>query len=330
MNIGNTCYLNSAIQFVRHIPHIRALFSNLDWIDRINGSQKSYALAVQSAALIRLLNTPEQLEKDPIAPREFADAFIDFGHEFNEDLMLGTQGDAAEAVQIILDALHSQFARTVKMSVRECSSTPELIEMTQSKKSWISFFNKEYSSLVDALFGQTKTTVTCSACKAQSTRYEPWSSLKLPLPATRDITLTECFNAHFASEIIDDYQCDECKVRGTAQMTQAISHLPQQLIIILKRFNNRGAKVRGMIPYDETLVDLSPWYAWNRIIRLHPYRVTATIEHMGSAQCGHYAMRALEDGAWIAYDDSSRYPIISGAATPNTYVLLLERQIREQ
>jgi ubiquitin C-terminal hydrolase len=329
-NAGNTCYLNSAIQLLSHAAPLAQLFGTEDWIRWRHEERKGLALANETASLLEQLKKPGT---SSIHSHKFARAFIGFAREINDEITFGAQADAAEAIQILIDGLHTHIAREVRMDIQGSAQTQGQREMRQSLESWSSFFRKEYSPLVEQFYGQTQTTVICGSCGSRSTRYEPWCVLKLPIPGAEKAgapapTLRECLTANFAPEKIDDYACDGCKNRGPATIEHALSRFPEYLIVSLKRFTNLGAKVRARIPYDEDLVALTEWRAWPALQPIQKYRVAAAVEHLGSSRGGHYCARGRgADGVWHLYDDTNVVPAAGGgAATPDTYILLLERR----
>jgi ubiquitin C-terminal hydrolase len=329
-NVGNTCYLNSAFQALRHAHPFADYFAG-PWQAHHHPDRKGHELAEETAAMVAAL---KEADAGPVIPSKFVRAFLKLAHEINDDISFGTQADAAEAVQILLDGLHTQLAREVRMEITGGARTKEQEELVKSLESWAQFFRKEYSPLVDAFYGQTQTRVRCVACNAASARYEPWNVLKLPIPGAEKAgapapTLQECLAACFAAETVEDYSCEACKAKG-AKIEHAASRLPTHLILSLKRFTNTGAKVRARIPYDENNIDLSEWLAWPAMQSAAQarYRVFATVEHLGSSRGGHYIMRARgADDEWLIYDDGSVRPSANGgAAGPDTYMLFLERR----
>jgi ubiquitin C-terminal hydrolase len=327
-NAGNTCYLNSAIQLLRHAPPIHRLFGTDAWTRWRHEQRKGLSMADETATLFEQIMKPGDA---PIHSHKFARAFINYAREINDEITFGAQADAAEAIQILLDGLHTHIAREVRMDVQGAAHTQGQREMRQSLESWASFFRKEYSPLVEHFYGQTQTTVVCGSCGGRSTRYEPWCVLKLPIPGAETAgapapTLRECITANFAAEKIDDYACDGCKTRGPATIEHAMSRFPEYIIVSLKRFTNLGAKVRARIPYDEDHISLTEWRAWPSLQAKQEYRVAATVEHLGSSRGGHYCARGRgDDGSWYLFDDMSATPTSGGGATPDTYMLLLER-----
>lgn len=328
-NLGNTCYLNSAIQALRHAAPFTAYFGTEAWRVHEHADRNDAALATETAALVKdLCDNSKRI----LIPRAFVAAFVAAAR--NDEIRLGGQADAAEAIQILLDALHVQQARVVNMTVKGLRKEPEYVEYIKSLNAWASFFQKEYSPLVETFYGQTQTRVVCGTCTAVSTRYEPWSILKLPIPGAETAgapapTLQSCFREQFAKEVLDDYACDKCHSRGHSDIYHAISRMPAHLIVSLKRFTNSGAKVHARIPYDPDKVDLAELLAWPSIqgLRTAHYRVYATIEHLGSSRAGHYYMRARQpDDSWLVYDDGRVAASPNGGiANPDTYILFLSK-----
>ena len=326
-NVGNTCYLNSAVQALRRTRPFTDYLGTDAWERHRHPERKAATLTEETAGLVKALTAPGD---KVVIPTSFVRSFISFAREFNDEIRFGAQADAAEAIQILLDGLHTQLSREVRMDITGKAATPDQEELVRSLESWATFFRKEFSPLVDAFYGQTQTTIKCKGCGKRSTRYEPWSVYKLPIPGSEKAgapapVLQDCLRAAVAGETIDDYACEGCSKKSAATMTHALSRFPQNMIVSLKRFTNTGAKVRARIPYNADCVDLSEFRAWPSIHGSQRYRVVATIEHLGSSRGGHYVMRAREGAEWRLYDDGSVSKLPNGDAGPDTYVLVLER-----
>lgn len=330
-NVGNTCYLNSAIQALRFSRPIANLFSTDAWRRYEHPDRKEHTLATATAGLLAEMSTTTS--KPWCIPIPFARAFIAYARDFSCYFSHGSQADSAEAVQILLDALHTYLAREVHMTVRGDPTLPEEKELVAAYNSWTGFFRKEYSALSDAFYGQTQTRVRCTGCGATSTRYEPWSILKLPIPGGNTNgsvapTLDDCLTAALADDAIEDYACDACSTRGPARLEHAISRFPDQLILCIKRFTNTGQKIRGRIVYDPDCINLSAHCAWPTLQdpAEATYIVRSTIEHLGTSHSGHYCMRTRASDSWYLVDDV-RVQVFGpgGIASADTYMLFLER-----
>lgn len=328
-NVGNTCYLNSALQALRHSKPFADYFGTDAWKAHRHEGRKGYDFAQEMSSLIQEFGKKSGALNPSKLVREFYKVAKERG--LDDEFHPGAQADGTEAVLLILQILHEQQARQVDMKITGIVNTPAQAEYVKSLESWSAFFNKEYSPIVEAFYGQTQTRFVCGACGTSSTKYEPWGVLKLPIPNADKAgspapSLQECIAAAFASETLEGYQCDSCKERGKVRNENHISHFPRHMILGLKRYTNTGAKVRARIPYDENLVDFSEWVTWPSMQKSSQYRIYAVIDQWGSSRGGHYNMRVRSTSDWLLYDDTScSKSTIGGGATPDTLMLFLER-----
>jgi len=329
-NVGNTCYLNSAFQALFRVKPFAEYFGTEAWTKHRHEKERGYELAGHTADLVTALLAPGDT---CVNPRDFARSFVMIANEFNPAIRPLVQADAAEALQILLDVLHTQQAREVNMNIKGVVLTADQGELMKSLESWSTYYKKEYSPLTDVCFGQTQKKVVCEKCHNCSTSYEPWGVFKAPIPGADVVgasapTLDECISKALESEKLDDYYCNTCAMKGPATIQLSISKFPKYMMLSLKRFVGSGAKVRCRIPYDENSVDLSKWRAWPSIQGSQTFRVRSTVEHLGGSRGGHYVMRTRDDadGKWYLYNDGHVSECAAGgAATPDTYIHFLER-----
>lgn len=365
-NLGNTCYLNSAVQALRHCRPFADYLSGDDWRRWEHPDREAHQLLQHGSALTKALCEPIA-PGSVIIPGTFVRTFVTFASKRSDEFYFGAQADTAEALQILLDGYHTQLAREVHMSVRgpsaaEIPGSP-IAQYIKSLESWSTFFSKEYSALLDMFYGQSQTRLTCERCGHISDCFEPWNMLKVPIPNATTAgatapTLYECITHGLSSERLEDYACEVCAAaevailraeaekegrtldsdiitrhssKGPARKEHSISRFPSHLILCLKRFTNIGQKVRARIPYEEDDINLSTWRSWPSLqpSKDSRYRVYATVEHLGSCRGGHYVMRGRDatDGSWRVYDDARvSLSPIGGGAGPDTYILFLERK----
>jgi ubiquitin C-terminal hydrolase len=269
-----------------------------------------------------------------IVPRDFVRTLLEVVRDCDDDWYEPRQqADAAECLHYILDAIHESVYRTVNITIQGVARNKEEESKLASMKAWSAFFQKEYSPVVEHFYGQHQLKVTCETCGTVSERYEPWSMLKLPIPGGETPgspvpNLTDCLNAFYASEQVEDYQCDTCKGKRVATLQTRISKLPNILILVFKRFTNSGLKIRGAIDWDADSVSFQPWSAFRscpyaKSTMISKFQTFAVIEHFGSARSGHYHMFRRESGDWMDYDDSSVGVYGGSVVTPDSYILFL-------
>jgi ubiquitin carboxyl-terminal hydrolase 8 len=319
VNLGNTCFLNSVLQALRLCPPLMKVFlADPTRTLATRTETKKGPLMSAFQTLLRDVWTAE--DGGSLIPRGFVATLGQTVRDCDDDWYRPRQqADSAECLQYILDALHDAIYRRVNIRISgEARNTEERAQLA-AMEAWSQFFAKEYSPIVEHMFGQNQSQVRCESCGHTSNRYEPWSMLKLPIPGG-DVpgssvpSMTDCLNAAHELERIEDYQCDGCKGRHVATIANKISRLPTVLILVLKRFTNTGAKIRGRVAWDLDSLDLSPWLAFSRCPYTDSptqsvYESFAVIEHMGSANGGHYRTFARDFGGdmapWTEYDDSA-------------------------
>jgi hypothetical protein len=139
-----------------------------------------------------------------------------------------------------------------------------------------------------------------------------------------------CLAHNFASENIDEYNCEKCKSKQKAIRTHAISKTPNVMIITLKRFTNFGAKVRGRVDWDLNNVDLAPLLAFSSPFGdgAPQYETYAVVEHHGSMGGGHYIMYGRgADDIWFEYDDSRVKRVQTDyVISADSYVIFMARK----
>lgn len=328
VNLGNTCFLNSALQALamcaplvkfltgpaatvttraasKKVELMRALETFMHQITAAApGTHVSPAIVVQA-----LLRTCAACDDDWYRPRQ--------------------QADAAECLQYLLEAVHDSVFRSVRIRVEGTPKSTAEHSQAKALESWGAFFAREYSPIVENFYGQTQIHVRCESCRTVSERYEPWMMLKLPIPGNEAPTLNNCLDELCAPETLEDYDCETCKARRTATIFTRISRLPNILILCLKRFNNQGRKIRGTIVWDTDEFNFRPWCAFARDpfknTRLQSaYKTFAVIEHHGSAHGGHYSMFGRRgDNSWLAVDDELCFPSAANIIGPDSYVAFM-------
>jgi ubiquitin C-terminal hydrolase len=342
-NLGNTCFLNSVLQALRHTPSIREMFispsSEMAARElRQREGTKKFKIFISFGKLM------QEIERAPdgssISPSALVHSLHDTVKICDDDwLRPRQQADAAECLQYLLEAFHDTVYRRIKINILGRAANSEEESHIKAMESWSSFMTKEYSPIVQHMYGQTQMRVQCQQCRTVNERYEPWLTLKVAIPGgsipgSEVPDLVECLDASLnTQETIEGYQCDMCQSRQTAIITTRLSKLPSTLILSLKRFTNTGAKIRGKVVWDVNRLDMGKWFAFKRCPYTGlkagklVYQTISVIEHNGSSSGGHYRMFARDDGGdvWSEYDDSAIRENVAASevVSPDSYVLFL-------
>lgn len=191
-NLGNTCYMNSALQCLVHIPELRDYFLYGGYENEINtdnplGYQGYVARAF--SVLIQNLFGPKfsgsNTSVSAYSPSNFKSTI---GH-FNSMFAGYMQQDSQEFITFLLDGLHEDLNRIVKKPyVEKPSLSPEdnnndfkVIE-TLASDTWKLHLLRNDSIITDLFVGLYESTLQCPECNNISITFDPYNDLTLPLP----------------------------------------------------------------------------------------------------------------------------------------------------
>ena len=200
-NIGNTCFMNSALQCLSNIPQLT------EWARQ---QQISEAAKTVTQAYTSLIQSMWSGNNSSVTPRsikqrisQYAPIFTDFA-----------QKDSHEFMNSLLNALHSELAENDSL--------------------------EEQSSIVTDIFRiRTKSGVTCLHCGTDDSTEEITYCLPLPLGDEEKVSLDTLINDFTKEEQLDgQYYCSNCQeLRLAKQKTSLCSPLPPVIVIQLKRFS---------------------------------------------------------------------------------------------
>ena len=87
----------------------------------------------------------------------------------------------------ILDLIHEDLNLVTKKPYIEMNEQPNRADEIVAKEFWDGFIARNKSIIVDLMYGQLKSTVTCLTCRNLSVTFDPY--LMISLPITRQFTL---------------------------------------------------------------------------------------------------------------------------------------------
>ncbi|XP_044498409.1 ubiquitin carboxyl-terminal hydrolase 8-like isoform X3 [Mangifera indica] len=184
-NLGNTCFMNSAIQCLAHTPELVDYFLG-DYQKEINydnplGLKGELALAFGD--LVRKIWSPGAM---PIAPRMFKLKLVNFAPQFSGY----NQHDSQEFLAFLLDGLHEDLNRVKCKPYIEAKDTEGRLEKEVAEEYWRNHRARNDSIIVDLCQGQYRSMLVCPNCKKVSVTFDPLMYLSLPLPSTTMRTMT--------------------------------------------------------------------------------------------------------------------------------------------
>ncbi|KAG2557633.1 ubiquitin carboxyl-terminal hydrolase 5-like isoform X2 [Panicum virgatum] len=186
LNLGNTCYMNSAIQCLVHTPQFTRYFCE-DYhreINRQNPLGNVGELALAFGELLRKLWAPGG--RGPVSPRPFKMKLSRFASQFSGY----NQHDSQELLAFLLDGLHEDLNRVKHRPYINSGDADGRSDEEVADEYWANHIARNNSIIVDVCQGQYKSTLVCPVCGKVSVTFDPFMYLSLPLQfaSTRSMT----------------------------------------------------------------------------------------------------------------------------------------------
>ncbi|XP_054720476.1 ubiquitin carboxyl-terminal hydrolase 4-like [Uloborus diversus] len=181
-NLGNTCFMNSALQCMSNTPSLVDYFLQDHYWGELNkdnplGMQgeiaKSFGELVKNMWCGRYSYT---------VPRNFKMIVGRFAPQFSGY----QQQDCQELMAFLLDGLHEDLNRVKKKPYIELSDADGRPDELVAKEAWENYLKRNNSIIVDIFHGLLKSTLVCPECSKVSVTFDPFCYLSLPLPIKKE------------------------------------------------------------------------------------------------------------------------------------------------
>ncbi|KAJ3861043.1 cysteine proteinase [Lentinula novae-zelandiae] len=195
-NMGNTCFMNSAIQCLGHQKELTEYFLTGVYSRELNPDNPlgmGGAIAEGFGALLtrmwagsELAHTYGALDKlkEGSGGMDFKSQLSRFAPQFSGY----QQHDSQELVAFLLDGLHEDLNRVLKKPYVEKpdwfgAHNKEMLRF--ARESWEGYKQRNDSVIVDLFQGQYRSTLVCPECQKISITFDPFMYLTLPLPVQK-------------------------------------------------------------------------------------------------------------------------------------------------
>lgn len=305
LNQGVTCYMNTAIQSIIHIPAMTNYLLDV-YQGKYNHTLPPRSVTHVLAELTNRLWNLDNGKKAYIHPKKIINRLEDINCMMSE----WQQEDSHEYFMSLISRMQED-------------STPKGVKLNKS-------------IIYDIFGGLLNQTVICENCKNKSETKQEFYDLSLGFnkrnKKLKKFTIKRSIEDYFSSELIkidkekNGYYCEVCKKNNNAIKFSTIDRFPEILTIHLKRFKFNGSqslKVKQLIKYSNYL-DLSKFSTTHDTSV--KYKLIAIISHEGrSILSGHYISHCLQPHqTWYTYDDEyiNKINEFQALNDPSAYVLL--------
>ena len=174
-NLGNTCFMNTSLQCISNCYELATYFLNDTYKKDINTNNPLGTQGALARSFANLLKELYYGDNNSFSPRNFKNAIETFQPMFSGY----QQHDTQEFLNYLLDGLHEDLNRVIEKPFIE-KNDEKNEDSIKARQQWIGFLRRNQSVLVDLLYGQYKSTITCP-CSNICTTFDPYMSISLPL-----------------------------------------------------------------------------------------------------------------------------------------------------
>ncbi|XP_017658692.1 ubiquitin carboxyl-terminal hydrolase 4 isoform X3 [Nannospalax galili] len=253
-NLGNTCFMNSALQCLSNTAPLTEYFLKDEYEAEINRDNPLGMKGEIAEAYAELIKQMWSGRDTHVAPRIFKTQVGRFAPQFSGY----QQQDSQELLAFILDGLHEDLNRVKKKPYLEPKDANGRPDAVVAKEAWENHKLRNDSVIVDTFHGLFKSTLVCPECAKVSVTFDPFCYLTLPLPLKKDRVMDVFLvpaNPHYRPT---QYRVTVPLMGAISDLCEALSKLSGiavENMVVTDVYNHRFHKIFQM---DEGLSHIMP------------------------------------------------------------------------
>lgn len=307
INKGNTCYINSALQFFVDI--YGDYFSSGKYYLRLSKNNKYHNIINNFASLISSIQNNNNKWPTSLLNKHYVLFLKSIQHI--DDFNVFTKYDQHDSYEFLIQLINfisENLSYSININITIKNNILSDIDKTRLK--FYKYLKKEYkktSFIGDEIKGYYRKTTICGFddCKYKSEKFE--SFLSLNIPVNNNKTLDKCLTDYIKPEKLDSNNkliCDKCKKKSEAIKKISFWKTNKYIIICLKRYSlNKNIlnknEVDIQIPYEIDMKKYVEDNNWNK------YKLVSFTSHFGNMDSGHYINVKNINNKWYLFDDNN-------------------------
>ncbi|XP_044307497.1 ubiquitin carboxyl-terminal hydrolase 4 [Varanus komodoensis] len=253
-NLGNTCFMNSALQCLSNTPPLTEYFLEDEYEAEINQENPLGMRGEIAEAYAELIKQMWSGMHSHVAPRMFKTQVGRFAPQFSGY----QQQDSQELLAFLLDGLHEDLNRVKKKPYLELKDANGRPDSVVAKEAWENHRLRNDSIIVDIFHGLFKSTLVCPKCSKISVTFDPFCYLTLPLPLKKDRPMEVFLVFADPQRKPVQYRVVVPMMGGISDLCDGLSKLsgvPAENMVVTDVYNHRFHKIFQM---DEGLSHIMP------------------------------------------------------------------------
>lgn len=305
-NLGNTCYMNSALQCVRSVEELTKFFLTDAYMSEINKTNLLGYHGKVAMAYGGLLKEIYAEGRGSVSPRDFKATVGRCRSTFSG----WGQQDSQEFLGFLLDALQEDLSRVKnKPYIEKPDSTDDMINDPEAirqmaEKVWDITRQRDDSVIADLFTGMYKSTLKCPECGKISITFDPFNNLTLPLPMEN--MWTKAVKFYPLNDLPVKLEVELPKHSSIEALKQYLSvrlGVPAERLIGAEEFKGAFFKI-----YDDTM-DISEEISSSDVPTFHELEAKPTNWPDLSQRKKYKSMLDVEEPTGSEWDDA-RYDVM--------------------
>ncbi|KAL7884651.1 hypothetical protein AOLI_G00074210 [Acnodon oligacanthus] len=241
-NLGNTCFMNSALQCLSNTPPLTEYFLRNSYLDELNFNNPLGMKGEIAEAYADVIKQMWSGRHYSVVPRVFKTKVGHFASQF-----LGyQQHDSQELLSFLLDGLHEDLNRVKNKEYIELRDADGRPDQEVAEEAWRNHRRRNDSVIVDTFHGLFKSTLVCPECHKVSVTFDPFCYLSVPLPVSKERVMEVFFVSLDPLSKPVQHRVVVPKAGKVIDLCMALSQttgIPANQMVVADVFNHRFYKI---------------------------------------------------------------------------------------
>jgi len=290
-NLGNSCYINSALQILSQIDELNDYLFTIDKLSDIPDS----TLVLEWVGLVKMIRE----NHCSILPYRFIEKMGRVSTQKNRsEFSTKEQNDSVDFFEYMLECIHNSLNRVDKTITFEKSGCLQV-------DNYLKKIVETDGSMVAKLFAGCilNQYIHPTTKKIEFYKLEHGYKIELSIPLKETVlTLYDCFIETFKEDSLHGENAwfdEKANIKKDVLKRSALAYTPTILCLHLKRWKENFSKNKKKIE-SPLLLDMTRFTIYKE---KQLYQLFGILNHEGSIHGGHYYSYVLREKQWFSLND---------------------------